>query len=77
MPYDETKGRLFARPLTHPEVAHLEAIIENNKRACAAIDKVLFTKPYKRTLTRRDVLSAHDIAASNPILRKMLREMQK
>lgn len=67
---------LCGRPLTHPDVAHLEAIIENNKRACAAIDRVLFTKPYKRTITKRDILSAHDIAASNPILRALLRSMQ-
>ena len=77
MPYDESKGRLFARPLTHPDVAHLEAILENNKRSCAAIDRVLMPRAYKRTITKRDVLSAHDIAASNPILRNLLRDMQK
>lgn len=76
MPYDESKARLFARPLTHPDIAHLEAIIEDNKRTMRAIDKITMPHAYKRTITRRDVLSAHDIAASNPILRKLLREMQ-
>jgi hypothetical protein len=71
------KPSLAGRPLTHPDVAHLEAILEENKRNMRAIDKVLAPRAYKRTITRRDALSAHDIAASNPILRNLLKQMQK
>ena len=77
MPYDESKRRVFARPLTHPDVAHLEAIIEDNRRNMRSIDRVLFTKPYKVERKHRDVESAHDIATRNPLLRKLLRELQK
>lgn len=78
MPYDESKARLFARPLTHPDVAHLEAIIEDNKRSCASIDRIIGTPhAYKRLLTKKAIATPHDIAVSNPILRKLLRDMQK
>jgi hypothetical protein len=68
---------LCGRPLTHPDVAHLEAIIENNKRECASIDA--FNKPfaYKHMRVRNNIQTLHDLAQSNPIIRKMLKEFQK
>jgi hypothetical protein len=77
MPYDETKARLFARPLTHPDVAHTEAIIENNKRECTSIDRANRPFAYKRVLNGNPVQTLHDLAQSNPIIRKMLKEFQK
>jgi hypothetical protein len=73
----EFKPSLAGRPITHPDIAHLEAIIENNKRECRAIDKILMPHAYKNVHVRREVATAHDIASSNPLLRELLRQMQK
>jgi hypothetical protein len=77
---------LFGRPLTHPDIAHVEALIEDRRRSCKAIDK-----HYERFFKNKTSVGAHagvrekapryeatlhDIAANNPILRDMLRKMQ-
>jgi hypothetical protein len=80
MPYDESKQRLFARPITHPDVAHTEAIIENAKREAASIDRANRPFAYKRdnrSSSASRLQTMHDLAQNNPILRKMLKEFQK
>jgi hypothetical protein len=77
MPYDESKSRLFARPLTHPDVAHLEAIIEDNRRNCASIDRALRPNAYINRRVRHVAPTLHDLATSNPLLRAMLKDLQK
>lgn len=75
------------RPLTHPDVAHYLAIAESNKRECDAIDALHDKMNSRRSTTgigadRRDkkryiAPTMHDLAANNPLLRDMLRELQK
>jgi len=71
----------------HPDIAHYMAIVESNKRECVAIDK-LHDKMHRRASStgahadtrdkiRRAPDSIHDRALLNPLLRDMLREMQK
>jgi len=76
-------GRLIA----HPDILHLQAIIENNKRECVAVDKILGKIWARRSTTgigsavhdkkRYVAPTLHDLATSNPLLRDILRELQK
>lgn len=76
------------RSLLHPDIAHHVAIVEDNKRSCDAIDahwdrvysRVSSTGAHadvKNKQTRHYMPTAHDLAANNPILRGLLREMLK
>ena len=78
---------LNGRMIAHPDVLHLEAIIENNKRECVAIDKEL-GKRYRsqssvglfadvRDKKKFVPPTLHDLAADNPLLRDMLRQFSK
>jgi hypothetical protein len=71
----------------HPDIAHYAAIAESNRRECVAIDKHYAKLYAKRSAAgahadTRDKIprapdSIHDRAANNPLLRDMLRAMQK
>lgn len=77
---------VFGRPLTHPDIAHVEALIEDKQRSCKAIDKHYerFFKNKSSVGAHTDVhnkhkrpeLTLHDMAQNNPILRDLLRRMQ-
>lgn len=76
------------RSLLHPDIAHHVAIVEDNKRSCDAID-AHWDRVYSRASstgahsgvknkqTRHYMPTVHDLAANNPILRGLLREMCK
>jgi hypothetical protein len=75
------------RSLVHPDVAHYLAIAESNARECDAIDALHDKMNARRSTTGigagvRDkkkyiAPTLHDLAASNPLLRDMLRMAQK
>lgn len=76
-----------ARTLSHPDIAHGEAILESNRRECVAIDKML-GKQYRtqsstglhsdvRDKKRYVAPTLHDRAQSNPLLRALMRDLQK
>ena len=73
---------LAGRPLTHPDIAHSEALAMDKRRECVKIDKFYSRMPLSRPSngTKDKVLLAprtlHDIASTNPLLRDMLRGLQ-
>lgn len=76
-----------ARSLLHPDIAHSIAIAESNSRECASIDKEHAKRDARRSSVgahsdTRDKIklsppTLHDKAASNPLLRDILRRIQQ